>query len=435
MISENRIIYLDGNTVNVKGTISGESYGKDSVQNTASLANKTIGELSTQGGGCLQFGPGRFPLIESIRIPSRTVVRGEGKVTILTVTKDNESGIGILAEKADHITIQNLIINGDKKNNPKSVAGIKVDGCGDMEISSVHAVNFGLYGIWMYQHCFLSKIRNCYAAGNDDSNIFLDFNKAGSRVGFSPDMIENCIVYRGGYGIRGHKISVMNIVGCLAYQTERDAFLLEGWDMDHDTFRNPMLKKSFSTSILISGCRSFQTGGCAVRVVNSHELNVSSNIFCWTREEGMVLDNVIWGNITGNEVIDSGVRIDPPKTGIWIKGGSKMLSVTGNSVFNWPEQTPMLYGIKEEADCYKNIIANNTINYYTEFAVLSEGKESKAEGNVIDHRSYCPKPPYDGRINDFYQTWKSMGPYEEEQFDWRLDHYETDKLQDFIDRV
>jgi hypothetical protein len=81
-----------------------------------------------------------------------------------------------------------------------------------------------------------------------------------------------------------------NIVGCTVYQPTQYAYHL----------------RRACNSILISGRRSFQVEKHAVVMENTHKLNISSNIFCWHRNYGIVLKDMSWGTVCGNEFIDSG---------------------------------------------------------------------------------------------------------------------------------
>ena len=65
---------------------------------------------------------------------------------------------------------------------------------------------------------------------------------------------------------------------------------------------------------------------------------------------------------------------------------TKGIQVSGNAIFNWGDQAPMVKGIIEDVLSGSNIIANNNINYYTGNGVVSHGKGTIVENNlgVID---------------------------------------------------
>ena len=70
--------------------------------------------------------------------------------------------------------------------------------------------------------------------------------------------------------------------------------------------------------------------------------------------------------------------------GIVIDGKTQGIQVTGNTVFNWGDQAPMLFGIIESESCRNNIIANNNINYFTEAGIQSAGENTQVENNLSE---------------------------------------------------
>jgi hypothetical protein len=224
-------------------------------------------------------------------------------------------------------------------------------------------------------------LRGCKVGGAGKSGIFLDQLAHGGRGGnFVPNLVTNCIVYAGGVGIETNRAIVANLVACEAFQTGGPGFHVH----------------SDSNSVLVSGCRTFQIQDDAVRVENSNELNVSSNIFCWQLGNGIVLRNVTWGTITGNEVIDTGsanrdlLANQLPtslqlKNGIWLDG-TRGIGVTGNTIFNWPVAPPMQHAILEEASCRNSVIVANNINF-AHVGVHSLGRGSQMADNV----AYLPE--------------------------------------------
>ena len=78
----------------------------------------------------------------------------------------------------------------------------------------------------------------------------------------------------------------------------------------------------------------------------------------------------------------------PNYNGIYLKNGTKGITVTGNAIFNWPAVPPMKYGIEEDETCFSNNICSNNINYCKEGGVSSKGKETVVNAN----RSYIEQP-------------------------------------------
>jgi hypothetical protein len=246
---------------------------------------------------------------------------------------------------------------------------------------------FNEYGIWLRNNAFLCEISGCSLAGNRGANIYIDHLSRGDFGDFIPNLVTNCIIYGGGKGIDIDRAIVLNIVGCVVYQTKNIAYHV----------------RNTSNSVLITGCRSFQISGPAVAVEDTHEFNLSSNIFCWHTEEGVRMRNCNWGTITGNEIIDTGsynpgtrdtttqfsdiVSEIPLFDGISMQN-CKGFTVNGNAIFNWPVCPKMNVGIHIDKDCYKVNVVGNNINYYETSGVSSTGREIVMANNV----TYADKP-------------------------------------------
>jgi hypothetical protein len=374
----------------------------DSIATSASAAEAIQAAVDACGdeGGQVLIEQGRYPLARPIRLRSRVRLSGAGRGTRLEVAGE----AGVLLESLDSAEVADLAIVAAKGSAAQ--AGLILDGCGDCQATNVFAGGFAGHGIWLRNHSFLCTIRGCSAAGNAKSNIFLDDLADKARSGeYIPNLVADCTVYGGGVGIETKRTIVANIVGCCVFQTKGTGFHV------HST----------SNSVVITGCRTFQVGKHAVLLEDTHEFNLSSNIFCWHLEDGVVIRNANWGTITGNEIIDTGSYNSnvPDRTAGWDTlpkdlprySGLKLLnaqgySVTGNTIFNWPVCPPMEYGIYEDAASFKNNFTGNNVNLYDKEAVLSLGRESASCNNV----GYAERPHQrssdEGRgMARFYQTF------------------------------
>ncbi len=168
--------------------------------------------------------------------------------------------------------------------------------------------------------------------------------------------------------------------------------------------------RNVSNSVLVSGCRTFQIDNDAICVENSHEINISSNIFCWHRGNGIVLRDVTWGSINANNVIDTGVN--KQMVGILMENKTKGLQVTGNSIFNWPGHHPMSVAIKEDSSCMNNQIIANNINHCN-VDISSEGKGTMVQNNISE-----TKQPYLGKPGSLHE-----------------DFIKRDRLESFISEI
>jgi len=366
-VSQNLLVVRDGGDFRVVTDLT-----RDQVFASTSAADALQWAIDAlpAGGGSVALGLGEFPLAGAVRLASNVWLRGSGRGTRVVA---GAGAAGLVCEGLKGTVVSDLAVMAGAAG-PST--GILVDDCGDCQVRDVLVQGFSDYGIWMRNHSFLCELKSCKAADNGKANLFLDHLAHGGRGGdFVPNLVTNCITYGGGTGIECSRVIVLNIVGCAVFQPGRYAYHLR------DT----------SNSVLISGCRSFQVEEHAVVVENTHELNVSSNIFCWHRGHGIVLRDVSWGAINGNEFIDQGVR---SRDGVHMKGvvlaeGTQGVQVVGNTIFNWGDQVPMSIGVDEDATCRNNIIAHNNINYYTETDIVSAGAGTQAAANVsLDDEAY-----------------------------------------------
>lgn len=345
-------------------------------------------------GGEVLLHRGTYNLSQHLLLKSRVWLHGKGRGTLLQVLPSNTEGIGILCKGLKGTIVSDLAI---KTENSSGKAGLVIDDCGDCQFKNVFCQGFSRYGIWMRNKSFLCEISGCQLADNASANIYCEFLSENSRGGdFLPNLINNCIIYGGGNGIECNKTIVLNIVGCAIFQSKKYGFYLYNG----------------SNSVLISGCRTFQLEKDAVIVENSHEANISSNIFCWHRGHGIVFDKASWATVTANNIIDTGVRSrdKSKKSGIVLKNECKGIQITGNNLFNWGDHPPMLNGIQEDSTCYNNQMVSNNINFFVGTDIFSQGKNTLVENNVTaGPKAFVSdgKPPYPDfdstRIEQFFK--------------------------------
>ncbi|MCC6679324.1 MAG: right-handed parallel beta-helix repeat-containing protein [Phycisphaeraceae bacterium] len=341
-----------------------------------------IDHLDDKGGHIL-LAPGSYPCRQPVRLRSGVRFEGAGRATRLIVGSDKPLAAGIHLSSLDLAQVANLSIC--KQAQTHVACGLLLEDCGQCVLQDVHSAGFDDYGIHLTKKTFLCELRHCSLADNRVANLCLSHMGDKARVGdFVPNMITGCVTLGGGIGIecRDH-VTVMNFNNCTVYKPCSHAYFF------HET----------CNSILLTGCRSFQVEGHAVYIRKSHEINISSNVFCWQRDHGIVLEDVNWGVITGNEIIDSGVRAHDkqPRHGIVMKTGVKGVEIVGNTIFNWGDQPPMDCGVTEDQSCMENLVCGNTINYFTHEAVHSEGIGTLAKDNVTRQQpSYrnSDKPPF-----------------------------------------
>ena len=372
-------VYRDGDVFRVRGQIDGVE--KKASDRACQAIQFAIDSLAGSGGE-VALQRGVFPLERSVSLANDVWLRGSGRATKLLVAKAHETGIGLLCEGLKGAVISDLAVQTEE--DQAAVAGIVIDDCGDCQVRDVFCQGFALYGIWVRNNSFLCEINSCKLANNGKANIYLDHLTKGGRGGdFVPNLLANCITYAGGMGIECYEVMELNITGCAVFQPGEFAYYL------HD----------MSNNVLISGCHSFQVEKHAVVVESTHEVNISSNCFSWHRGHGIVLKNVSWGAINGNEINDQGVqaRDGSHMIGVLMTSGTQGVQVVGNTIFNWGDQRPMRIGIKEDGSCRKNAIVGNNINYCTEADVVSEGEGTLVDNNVSEVKEsllYMDQPKF-----------------------------------------
>jgi hypothetical protein len=342
--------------------------------------------LDIAGRGEVVIEPGDYPISRRLNLRSHLTLRGRGRGTQLLLTADNTEGSVIHGDTLDGVRVTDLTVSGHGGPVDGS-SGIVLTACGDSRVTDVIARDFGESGIVLQQHCFFCEVRSCQLVGNRTQGILCQ-ELAKGRVGdYLPNSIQLCSLYGGGTGIRADFAVVLNIVGCTVTRTHGPAYHLT----------------RDCNSVLISGSRSFQITGPAVRADTSHELNITGNIFCWHTNDGIHLTRCSWGCISGNEIIDTGshnpdvedqtVRFDElpeapvPCDGLRLEG-VKGFSISGNTIFNWPQGCIIGHGVSEDATSFKNSITGNNINYFAGEAVASTGRET----TVTHNTTHAPEP-------------------------------------------
>jgi hypothetical protein len=103
----------------------------------------------------------------------------------------------------------------------------------------------------------------------------------------------------------------------------------------------------------------------------------------------------------------------------------KGVQVTGNCLWNWPDQLPIAAGVFEDETCQDNSITGNFINKFTEEAIISKGKNTLVASNLFRKDMYPSPavepfakphpekfvPPFDRtRLEQYFKSWYSGNP-------------------------
>ncbi len=381
-------VYLDDGTVRARHRASGREVLATA---DASEAIQAAVDRLPETGGSVLLHEGRYVLRKELHLADNVWLRGSGRATELVLAREHDTGVGILCRGLGGALVSDLALKAGE--NADAEAGVVLDDCGDCQVRDLFCVGFAGYGVWMRNNSFLCEVRGCRLAENGKAGVFADHLADGGRIGnYVPNLVSGCVVYAGGAGIECRRAIVLNILGCAVYQSAGPAYHI------HTT----------SNSVLVSGCRSFQVSDAAVVVDTAHEINISSNIFCWHLGHGIVVRDVKWGSINANNVIDSGSgRRDARLIGILLEGETAGVQVVGNSVFNWGGQLWMEYGIREHASCRNNVILGNNVNFFTEGDVLAEGEGTTCANNVSQKEpSYLGAPRHP---DPFFDRGRTIG--------------------------
>lgn len=412
-------IFLKGNKVIVEGKFDqSELFSSNDASEAIQYALDQISEV----GGDIYLSSGTFSLDEPLIVYTNTSIQGSGRSTKLLVTKKNKEGVGMICKDSKGVEISDLSLTAGENEGAKT--GLIIDNSGDIKVFNIFSIGFAEYGVWMRNQSFLCEISSSSFAGNKKSNVFLDSLNWGTYGNFIPNLLSNLTIYGGGKGIECNYVIVLNIVACNIYQTNDYGIHLY----------------NASNSVLVSGCRTFQIGSHAVVVEDTHELNVTGNIFCWSLGDGIVVDNAAWGTICGNNVIDNGsynpggvnfkshfkdVKEEMPlQNGITLKS-VRGYNVSNNTIFNWALAPKMRFGIYEDEKSFKNVIEGNNINFYLDASVLSQGAETTVSNNVeLDDVVF-------NEVRDYPKRHAYQGPFRA----GRIQSYQPELTEELINSL
>jgi len=306
---------------------------------------------------------GCYHINRPIYIKSEVRLVGQGRGTELRLAGGNK--IVVVFQDVNQSALSYLAINAGNSLQTNST-GILVINSAEILVEEVLVVGFKDYGIDVYS-CAGFNIEGSYIIGNNLSNIrFADLTS-----GQNGNAVTNCIFLWGRAGLICENSNDLTIHSCVVQQTNGIPLDLNGND------------------ITVTKCRTFYSESLDADVIlKGADIQVSNNIFCWGRGNGILVDEAKQVIITENNIIDHGT---PPgnnifKSGVLLINGSEKVEIVGNSIWNWDDMTqgPMLYGIEERPGCKNNYFAYNTIQFYKEKAVLAKGKGTLVENNSFD---------------------------------------------------
>jgi len=325
------------------------------------------------------------------------------KVSDLHMKGNEKCGNAIYAKRVNEISLSDMWIDYHGKSgiyldycyeNPRiydnNIAynkemGVLLDGCHDIVVSAnqMEENGIGIYGKGLY---------NATVTGNniDDhiKNCVYFVNTLGSII--TANMLENC---------KGKSVIL---------DEECNGIVVTG-----NTFRMPGVLSVFKTKgVVITGNAFDASESTALEVAESELITVSGNIFSGSGEGvnriyGMVMSNVNDVSISGNTIVKSleggiyilgdtngyvsitGNTIKSPSfnnqgmfSGILIENTSHSI-ISNNIVIDDSEVKNMKSAIEENGDSDYNIITNNRVNKGISSSIVTKGKNTWKESNLI----------------------------------------------------
>lgn len=347
-----------------QGSSSGVAVARGA--DAAAVLRSAVAAAAASGGGYgghVQLEAGRFPIATPIVLPGNVTVQGRGRATEL-IAEVGAGGAVLTASGVTGVTVSDLSVVQRTASRAAGVSGVVLDACGDSVVERVYACGVSGYGVAVQGGTDVDSfnhIRDCRAVGCGVAGIYLaHLNGEGQGAawrGTRPTMVSGCSVCGGGDGLLLYGATCVNITSCQTFQTTGPGFHLQ---------------KCCST--LISGCRTFQTGtdaspSPAVLTEDTHETNLSSNIFCYQSGSAIVLDGGQWAAVNANNLIDSG---STPSNAAWpgtgavpgveLRNGQKGVQMVGNTVWNWAQAPVLPSGVAVDASCSESILASCFMN-------------------------------------------------------------------------
>jgi len=358
-LNQNYIVYKDGSLFKVKEELN----NKIMISDQSALKAVQFAIDQAEGGGNVILSRGLYEINVPLKMKSGISVQGQGRGTEFQLSGSNK--IVIEASNVQDITIKRVAITPGKGDR-KSTTGMVINRSQNCMIEDVLIAGFKEYGIQI-QNSSGFHVNRCQIMGNDKANIYLDDIDRGD----ASNLVQNTTFLWGGAAIKCRSGIGLEVTSSIVQEINGVPL-----DINCDDF-------SFTKS------RVFLTESLeADLIVRGNGFRVSDNILTWGRGNGIVVDGGTNGIITANSIQDHGA---PPRDSIFksaviLRNGVRNNKVTANAIWNWDDWTqgPMLYGIEETEDCENDTITYNSIHFYKEEPILSQGKNTIIKNNVTD---------------------------------------------------
>lgn len=303
--------------------------------NDATTINSALSALPA-GGGTVYLEEGTYTLgTTSIAVPNNTILSGAGRATLLTYPSSSigvgtYSAITNSAVSGSHITVQNLMINGNSSAQSGTFYGVYFNGASNSQINNVEAdaMNNG-DGIYLYS-AFENTLSGNTADSNDVSGIHIDHFSVGNTL------TGNTTNYNGYDGIYAR----------IAYNNSTD---------DGNAITGNTADGNSNSGIELNSSQYNTATGNSVSG-NSYGIKIMGN-----------------DTVTGNSALGNSTDID-------VYGSSN--TITGNTVSG--KSGASFYGIYLEVNSSNNTIsANNISGAYSRGIDLNQSSNNTVSGNQI----------------------------------------------------
>ncbi len=373
--SQSFTIYKDGNQY-----VSVDSNKKKLLRSESASAviQFAIDKCGNKDGEII-LGKGFFELDTPVKLKENIWIHGKRRGTELKLKKPNSKCFELAG--VNNVRISELTFTcGDNGN---SLAGIHGENSSNCHIRDVIIMGFANFGLSFSGDCRGLIINRCTFVENDKAHIYLE--NFGDTKG-QPVIVKNSTFFRGGYGVKTYKGEGRS----------------KGVEVNGNAFaylKGPGIDTDFDSAV-ITGNRIYWCESDGMRV-KGEGLYFSGNTNSWTRGHGLVLDGATNGTVIGNNITDLGVRyLDGlHKCGIAMYRSSQ-ITISGNSIWNFGDQSFMEYAIYEDESCKDNsIFANAGWFHVHDNAFLSLGNGTSIKDNTSN------KGKYRGDFWDFKQKF------------------------------
>lgn len=384
--------------------------GDGVTDNTVALQNA----INAAIGKKLHIPAGTY-ITEELHLPAEVQIEGEGYTLTGLKLKNGAGGHVIHAINATHSTIRDILLDGNKANNPAGTDIIRVEGnTSGFEMYNVLTVSGNTYGISFSGTGNLDNaiIKNCISEANNIDGITLDFvydcliegcrcvlnGRFGiliGNAGNSNRIIGNVVHNNGNMGI-----TCVNTSGVIVANNQSYANGYHG--IQFNTVGNGVMCGNHShnndysgldvyasPSATVTGNQSLLNGTVGLEVDSqSYYTTVQGNVFQLNGTTGVTIYRSAYTQLIGNQILENSNLFPDTYSGITIHDDNTGLSancriVGNNCMDNRGAGATQKYGLQiVEGANGQYIIGNNFTPNKTAATDWFAGTVTKAVANA-----------------------------------------------------